>query len=388
MHSSVTQRRLLAGIGQYNVAAPHWYLTSAPCHLSKPEAILGRLLEQRPAGVLLPAVSASLTDFIAGACGVPVVSMLDGDSRHTLRYDEEAIGAMAAEHFLQRHHRHFAYIGQDFGAWSEGRLAGFRRRLEAEGRSVEALLMPPRKGGADDAPWRSPPAKLVRFLRRLPMPVAIFTGNDVLGMRVLNACRDAAIAVPEQAAVMGADNDMDLCLLCDPLLSSVEMPTQRLGRDAAAYLDALMGRRRGQEASASDASRPVIPPPYPPVRPVVRKSSAVLAVSNTDLAAALHHIEIHACDGLSVSAVAAAVGVSRRHLERLFRDELGRPPGEEVRRVQMEHAKNLLADTKLPRRVIAERCGISERHLTAAFVKAFGITPSEFRTLERKPSTD
>ena len=59
----------------------------------------------------------------------------------------------------------------------------------------------------------------------------------------MEACRGAGLQVPEQAAVVGVDNDVLLCELADPPLSSVALDAERGGFEAAALLAGLMSRR-------------------------------------------------------------------------------------------------------------------------------------------------
>jgi len=49
--------------------------------------------------------------------------------------------------------------------------------------------------------------RLARWLRTLPKPLGVLAVNDDSGLRVLNACAQAGLMVPEQVAVIGAGND-------------------------------------------------------------------------------------------------------------------------------------------------------------------------------------
>ncbi|MFB8275776.1 GlxA family transcriptional regulator [Nocardia colli] len=83
---------------------------------------------------------------------------------------------------------------------------------------------------------------------------------------------------------------------------------------------------------------------------------------------------------LSASVLAAEIGVSERHLTRLFVAELGHTPGRFVRRSRTEAAAQLLAGTRLPIAGIATRCGFgSAETLRQAFVDRYGTSPSRFR---------
>jgi transcriptional regulator GlxA family with amidase domain len=81
------------------------------------------------------------------------------------------------------------------------------------------------------------------------------------------------------------------------------------------------------------------------------------------------HVTAHLDGDLSTVVLAAGVGVSERHLTRLFADHLGQTPGRFVRQVRTEAAAHLLAATDLPVAGVAARCGFgSAETLRQAFV--------------------
>jgi transcriptional regulator GlxA family with amidase domain len=85
---------------------------------------------------------------------------------------------------------------------------------------------------------------------------------------------------------------------------------------------------------------------------------------------------------LSTTSLAALVGVSERHLSRLFTEHMGRTPGRFVRKARLEAASRLLVGTREPLTAIARRCGFtSAEALRQAFTTQFGIPPSRFRML-------
>lgn len=84
------------------------------------------------------------------------------------------------------------------------------------------------------------------------------------------------------------------------------------------------------------------------------------------------------------SELAARVGVSPRHLHRLFLEHTGQTPGAAVRRVRLEAAARLIASTELPLALVATRCGFgSAETLRQAFVARYGIAPRAFRASQR-----
>ena len=97
----------------------------------------------------------------------------------------------------------------------------------------------------------------------------------------------------------------------------------------------------------------------------------------------LDHVIANPGDDLRTAALAANAGVSVRHLTRLFREQLGEPPGRLVRRVRIELAARMVASTVLPLPQIARACGFSSAEtLRQAFVARYDVTPSQFRTMQ------
>lgn len=106
------------------------------------------------------------------------------------------------------------------------------------------------------------------------------------------------------------------------------------------------------------------------------------------VAQVVDHITAHLSDDLTTASLAAAAGVSERHLTRLFLKHLGLPPGRYIRRARTEAAAHLLATTTLPMSAIATRCGFgTPETLRQAFTARYGISPSRYRhtqTLRRQ----
>ncbi len=87
-----------------------------------------------------------------------------------------------------------------------------------------------------------------------------------------------------------------------------------------------------------------------------------------------------AVDGASPAAVARRLGVSERHLRRIFAAEHGVSPLQYVRTRRLLLAKQLLTDTSLPVTQVAHASGFrSLRRFNAAFVESYRLSPSRLR---------
>jgi len=185
-------------------------------------------------------------------------------------------------------------------------------------------------------------------------------------------CLEAQIAVPDQVAIIGVNNDEFLCESAWPPLSSVSADFVRVGYAAAKMLDRLL-----QGETLKDEQREHL---LPPLGVVQRQSTSMLAVKDPDLATAIWFIREHACDPCSVADVLSFVPVGRRWLERQFVANIGRSPHHEILRVRVDTARRLLSEPDLSMQDVASRSGFREmKSFYRAFQMIAGSTPAKFR---------
>jgi LacI family transcriptional regulator len=281
--------------------------------------------------------------------------------------DDAAIAKLAASHLLERGFRHLAYCGDDKFAWSRLRGEHFERHVREANATFSSYRPRARRGGASVGTDR---AALSRWLRELPRPVGVLCCYDIQAQHLLDACRGIGVAVPEDIAVLGVDNDPVLCNLTTPPLSSIIPNTRRTGFEAAALLDRMM---RGEHVAPEACL-------IPPVGIETRQSTDVLAIADRDVASALRFIREHACDGIDVQDVLRAVPLSRRVLESRFRAWVGRTPHAEILRIRLDRVKELLLETDLPLERIAALAGFEHsEYMNVAFRRELGPTPGQYR---------
>ncbi len=268
-------RGLIRGIIQYCREHEGWEVFFKPQGLDelpppwlkgwKGDGILARIAHRKMAEVILdtglPAVDlrGALFDL-----GIPYVGP-----------DNQRVAQVAITHLKERGLRHFAFCGLRRGenAHNDARCDYFVRLVEAAGFSCQvyqsfSLL---RGSGA----WDEGQSKLAEWVKSLPKPVGIMACSDDFGFEVLNACRLTGVCVPEQAAVIGVDNDEYLCTLSTPPMSSIDIDPQKIGYEAASLLDRIMTGK-----SARRRSRLI-----PPRSVITRQSTDVLATDDPALAA-------------------------------------------------------------------------------------------------------
>ena len=282
--------------------------------------------------------------------------------------DNPAIGRLAAEHLLERGFRQFGYIGWRNERWSDQRGQAFRDKLAERGCECAMMELPTFKTLPES--WDAFIADLVTWIKQRPKPLGLMLCYDHVGPPVTQACGEAGVAVPEEVAIVGVDNNEVVCAICDPPLTSICPNHEEVGYQGAALLDRLM-------TGGPPPAQPIV---VPPRSVVVRQSSSVSAIEDPVVSAALSMIREHACNGLQVRDVAEKVPVSRSVLQRRFQSVLGRSVHNEIVRVQLRRAQALLKETDLSVRTIAEKAGFKHpEYMAAVFKHRVGVTPVQYR---------
>lgn len=367
-------RGILRGINRWQQTHRRWSMFLEQHELAAPPPAW--LSRWRGDGVLCRVTTPDVARLLR-AGGLPVIDL--NDLHEDLGFvhlwsDHRELGRLAADHLLERGFRTLAFCGFSDQRWSRLRLEGFAGRAAEAGLQV-AVHESDWFGPAAPA-WEESQEMLRRWLVGLAPPVGIMACNDLRGQHVLDAARRGDLAIPEQVAVIGVDDDALLCELCDPPLSSVRPDPEEIGYRAAELLDGMMAgsRRGGRQPPAAREIR------IPPLGVTTRQSTDILAVADADIAAVLRLIRERGCNGLTMQQVVAASGMSRSSLERKFRDVVGHTPQAEIRTVQIKRIRELLAETDLPLERIADLVGLSQAsYLSHAFKRETGETPRDYR---------
>lgn len=270
------------------------------------------------------------------------------------------IGEIAFNYYYERGFRAFGFCGHPNVAWSRERGAGFIARCR------EMKLPCSTSTAADHV--------RVDWLLSLPRPCAVLAANDRYAWHAIDVCRENNIAVPEDVAVLGCDNDQLLTEMVRPTLSSIDLDAERIGFEAGQLLQALID---GQTPPASPAK-------FPPRGVVTRHSTEVLSIEDNAVADAARFIRENAAKPLRVDDVSDHVAISRRNIERRFRKAMGRSILDEIRRVHLDRAMKLLRETDLDMPRIAEQSGFSNQmRFSTVFRELTGMTPTAYRRRQR-----
>lgn len=326
-------------------------------------------------GLLAPIQSDALAEFVVRR-GIPTVDL--AGSRQIpgvpcVREDYAAAMRLIFDHLTGLGVSRLAYCGFSGFQYSEERERELKRLTDAAGVPLEVLDSrfehKPRVNAFEGDGMRQQ-TELLEWLRGLPRPTGVVACNDTRALQVVNAAREAGLRVPDDLLVVGVDNDLLVCELADPPLSSIDLDTVRIGYQAASTLSKMMAGRH-------------TPPPETRLLPagiVPRQSSDRLAIADPEMASVARFIVENCCEGISVDDVVDAAPYARSTLERRFRRAAGRSIKAEINRARVTRIKELLASTDYTLAKIARSTGFQHaEYMSTLFKKETGATPGEYR---------
>ncbi|BCJ40195.1 LacI family transcriptional regulator [Actinoplanes ianthinogenes] len=205
-------------------------------------AVVDRHLDQRVAGLVVIAQTASATEALAEIpADVPVV-FIDGDpaaGRSLVTVDQVAGARAAVQHLLEAGHETVWHVsGPTDWFDSAGRIQGWRQTLQEAGREVPPLL---------SADWSAAEGyRAGQMLARMPEVTAIFTANDHLALGVLRALHERGRRVPHDVSLIGFDDVPEAAYFIPPLTTV----RQAFGDVARAALTLLLGQMKDEPGAA------------------------------------------------------------------------------------------------------------------------------------------
>lgn len=367
--------RLLQGVLDYARSREGWIFTRMPERLDPSlDWLQGWEGDGAFALVTTPADAQ-----LARKLKFPVVNLaayLADTGLPTVTVDHGATGRLGAEHLLERRFFRFGYYGTRGIHYSEVRRRNFVETVKRAGRPCEVLEV----ADAVSAPrkWRSQQEELKAWLKSLQPPVGLMASTDLRACMVLDACAEIGWRVPEDAAVIGVDNDPVVCEFSHPRLTSVSRNDYAVGRQAAAFLEKLM--------AGKETRRTILVAPDGIVQ---RRSTETLAIDDPHVAAVVQYIRAHLHEPFGVERLVELVPISRRDLEHRFQASLGSAPYALINQLRVERAQQLLAAPgKQTLSEIAAACGFTElRRFRVVFERLTGHTPADYRTTKRKAAS-
>ncbi len=305
--------------------------------------------------------------------GMPVFdlqsTLLDPAGEHLIvDSDHRAVGRMAAAHFIEKGHRHFAFLGYSDHNVSREREIGFAEALAARGHKPLCHHTPERKARTFETLQRGDEA----FIASLPKPCALFCCWDEVAFRAVQSALEQKIAVPEDLAVLGVDNDPVFSSTSRIPLSSIDPDIIRMGFLAASWLAEMM---EGKQLGQIKLERLV-----PPKGLIVRQSTALDAIEDPVVRRFLELLRQQRPGMLTIEELARECHVSRRLLEQRVKAATGKTPRQLLSQTLVEGIQRFLSQTDYTLAHIAELLGFEHaERLSHLFRRQTSMTPGEYR---------
>ena len=372
-------RDILMGFLQYFETSSEWMISLMQSEVNP--MTVNDLQKAEKEGVAAIIITRQCSDELSAALAetpIPLVCIGIRDERFKTRQrptvyvhnDNSAIGDLGARHFasLGRFCSYGFVLSDGDGDWGLDRANAFCSRIAASAVNTPACVF-------HTSPSSDPKtniSKLSEWIKSLPKPAAVMASCDQRAIEVLSACERAHISVPDAVAVLGVDNDEFLCAHASPPLSSVMPGHREMGRIAAETL----GKLRSRKSIARRCSVVTVPP----CKVVERESTHRRPPSAILVERTRNFIREHATNGIDVQAVVSHLGVSRRLVEKRWREATGGTIRSAIEEARMAKLTKLLGTTRMKVSAIAEECGYRDPDaLSHLFRKRFGMSMRDWR---------
>lgn len=276
------------------------------------------------------------------------------------------IGVMAARFFSERLFKDFAFYGNQDFYWSRARAEAYRQEVERLGGNYyyfESEIL-------NDMQWDRSHVALNDWLLSLPKPVALFACDDNFALQVTEMCKVNNIPIPNEISLLGVDNDELICNLSYPSISSIETDEEKGGYRTAKMLHKLIINKVN----------------YPfeividPIRIELRQSTENYNISDQYITEVIRHIEKNITSRLTVDELTEVVPLSRRNLEKRFREATGTSVYQFILDKKVDYISNELLTTEKDLLEISLEVGFDDvRNAYRVFKKKTGYTPMSFR---------
>lgn len=328
---------------------------------------VGCIVEFATDDIILPRKTLSLAPTVLLDCNPTMTRR----SVSTISQHPSLTGAFAAKHLLGMDLVAYAYAG-----WPERKFWD-RMRRNAFCSAIKAAKRPLFQIDTGKAPEsiNYMQEHIVASLTALPLPAGIYCVNDSIAVQVLEAAKSCGMSIPHDIALLGTDNEEYLCEHTLPTISSIELDFENAGR-------------RGVEIIAELISNgsPPVHEHFGPLRIVQRSSTRRSVRQDKDVISALDLIRSRATSKLTTRTVTDIFGCSRRMAEIRFRMATGHSILDEIHSVQIEHAKQLLANPRIKLTLIPSMCGYdSNPFFMNLFRRITGLTMREWQRNHKTP---
>jgi LacI family transcriptional regulator len=320
-------------------------------------------------------IIARATPELAAHCrrrGIPLVNVWNNSSDHTVprvSVNHERLGELAAEHLIQRGFRNFGLIARAGDITAQVCMQAAESVIRRNG--FEAGVMFQSSMPTELHDWAQYRADLTKWLATSELPVAVIASDHIIARHFVDQCVATELWVPDDVAVISCQDNELVCGGIEPTITAIECGFEAAGGAAAELLAAMLG---GAEATSGTSIAPFSG------YVVERRSTDVRPVPDRVVARALRYIWDNSHLPIGVDDVAHSAGMSRRSLERRFRNVLDQSVNDKIIESRIERAKRILRDTDDPIKLVAVDAGFSNSESMArVFSTRVGISPSRYR---------
>jgi len=360
--------RILRGILQYRLTTIPWLLMEG----GHSNSFLEELLENRLDGLIGRIDDPALLERLQQR-EIPLVH-LSGEEwirdSSGIWLDHEAVGRMMARYYCEAAYSSLLFATAADAYYERERWRGFH--LEASRLGMPSLWYRSdiRELETQDGRRIPRPRFLKDLMPTLRKPTGVACSSDRYALDFIRTLQVSRQRIPEEIAVLGTGNDTSLCEIVYPPLSSVDLPGEQIGYEAAMLLDRLMSGD-----ALPEQARMIGPSGI-----VERQSTSPIPLHDHQVAQAVSLMRENLSPLLTIQDLAELCGCSRKTLERKFQQALQKSPGQQYRELRLEHARRLLRETRLRIQEVAQHCGYGKADVfSKEFRRSSGLAPSEFR---------
>jgi len=364
--------KLLKGIVKYSRLKEQWIICRMPPAYKRLVGIPGVVSWAKGWGADAVIGQFEETDDVGlfAANGIVAVAQ-DFKKRFTtipnITADYIGTGRMAARYFLEHGFRNFGFFGFNNVCWSDERYEGFRQEISEEGFGDNIYIY---NSQDIDNLWFYERDRLREWLLDIPKPIAIMACDDNQGSTLVEACHSAGIRIPSEISVMGVDNDELRSSLASTPLSSIQVDIEEGGFRTAELIERLV-------LHPDFCPQDIV---LRPVKIVERLSTAAYATDDVQIQKAIQFIHKNDQKKIAVKDVMQEVALSRRLLERRFKDVTGKTIYQYISDLKMKRFAQMLIDTDDPVLNLAITLGESDtKSISRRFKQLYGCSPREWR---------
>ena len=305
----------------------------------------------------------ALHDAMVGAPPMPI-----------MRVNYAATGRMAAEHLISKGFKHFGFVGYGYSPAHRDCFDAFAAALRKKNHDCHDFLTNLPIGSLDADRNYHPPHSLAAWLKKLPRPCAVMGFNDAIAGVIVDLCLAEGLRVPGELAVLGADNNLEICQFSSPDISSICQPYRAIG---AAAVELLLAHPKGRPQKREVRE-------FEPTDIAERGSTRAMWTEDSAVERTVEFIRRNITRPFRIGELRLHAALSSAQLAVRFQAALGRTPIMEVRAQRIALARQLLRDTDLSAGEIAQQCCFNSAvHFCHTFKELCGVSPLQFRRKTR-----